>query len=83
MEGNSCGLFQGTTPRTSLMRLKKTTKNIGWDSQSLGQDINLGPPKYKAGVVTTQLWHSVHPSYCSILHPWTSVLYELQLNVIT
>jgi hypothetical protein len=34
--------------------LRKTTKNLSQDSWSLDQNLNLGPPEYKAGVLTTQ-----------------------------
>jgi hypothetical protein len=30
-------------------------KNLSKDRQSPGQDLNLGTPEYKAGVITTQL----------------------------
>jgi hypothetical protein len=30
--------------------LRKTTKNLSQDSQSLGQDLNLGPPECEASV---------------------------------
>jgi hypothetical protein len=32
-------------------------KTISQDSQSLGQDLNVGPPKYKSGVLNNQLQH--------------------------
>jgi hypothetical protein len=35
--------------------LRKTMKNFSQDSQSLGQDLNLGHPEYKAGLLPTQL----------------------------
>jgi hypothetical protein len=33
--------------------MRKTTKNLSQDSQSLGQDLNPGSPEYDAGVLTT------------------------------
>jgi hypothetical protein len=40
-------------PCIRLEELRKTTKNISQDSWSQGQDLNLGPPKYEAAVLTT------------------------------
>jgi hypothetical protein len=34
--------------------MRKTEKNISQDSQSPDQDLNLGPPVYEAGVLTTR-----------------------------
>jgi hypothetical protein len=39
-------------PGICLEELRKTTK-LGQGSWSLGQDLNLGPPEYEAGVLTT------------------------------
>jgi hypothetical protein len=33
--------------------LRKTTKNLNKDSLPAGQNLNLGPPQYKAGVLNT------------------------------
>lgn len=45
--------------------MKEMTKNLSEDSQFQGQDLNWRPPKYVAGVITTELWHSVHrPNIC-------------------
>jgi hypothetical protein len=46
-------------PSICLEGLRKTTKNLSQDSQSLGWDLNHGPPKYEAGVLTTQPWRLV------------------------
>jgi hypothetical protein len=37
----------------SLKGLRKATKGLSQNSQYLDQDLNLGPPKYKAGMLTT------------------------------
>jgi hypothetical protein len=37
-----------------LKGLRKTTINLSQDNWSLGQDLNLGPPEYKQGVLPTQ-----------------------------
>jgi hypothetical protein len=34
---------------------EKTIRNLSQDSRSVGQDLNLGPPKYETGVLTTRL----------------------------
>jgi hypothetical protein len=39
--------------------LRKTTQNLTQDSRSPGRDLNLGPPKYEALVLTTRLRHSL------------------------
>jgi hypothetical protein len=52
--------------------LRKTIKNLSQDSQSPSQDLNLGPPKYKAGMLTTQPWHSFKFTDYTILHKWIS-----------
>jgi hypothetical protein len=42
-------------PGICMEGLKKITQNLlNQDSQSPGQDLNLGPPKNEAGVLTTQ-----------------------------
>jgi hypothetical protein len=41
-----------------LEGLRKNHKNVSQDSWSPGRDLNPGPSKYEAGVLTTQL-HSV------------------------
>jgi hypothetical protein len=46
-------------PRIHLEGLRKITKKLIHDSQSLGQDMNPGPPKYYAGVLIIQLQHLV------------------------
>jgi hypothetical protein len=38
---------------------EETMKDIGQDSQFSGLQLNLGPPKYEAGVTTTQPLRSV------------------------
>jgi hypothetical protein len=45
-----------------LEGLKKTMKNLSQDSRSPGQDLNPRPPKYEAGVLTTQPRRSVNLS---------------------
>jgi hypothetical protein len=40
--------------RYCLEGLRKIMKNLSQDSQSPHQDLNLGPPKYKAGIIITQ-----------------------------
>jgi hypothetical protein len=40
----------------------KTTRNLYQDSRSLGEDFNLGPPKYEAGVLIIQPRHSINDS---------------------
>jgi hypothetical protein len=40
-------------PKIQLEGLRKTTKNLSQDSRSQGRDLNLGPPKYEVGVLTT------------------------------
>jgi hypothetical protein len=42
-----------------LLRLRKTMINLSQDSWFAGQDSNPEPPKYEAGVLTTQLRHLV------------------------
>jgi hypothetical protein len=42
-------------PGICLQELRKTTKKISHNSESLGYDLNLGSPTYKAGVLTTWL----------------------------
>jgi hypothetical protein len=37
-----------------LEGLRKTTENLSQDIQSLDQDLNLRPPKYETGVLTTR-----------------------------
>jgi hypothetical protein len=55
MEGNSQDLIWGI----SLEGLRKITKNLGQNSQCMGCALNMGPPDYEAGVLTTQKWHLV------------------------
>jgi hypothetical protein len=43
-----------------LHGLRKTTKNLSQDSWSPCQDLNMGPPKDEAGVLTTWLQRSVN-----------------------
>jgi hypothetical protein len=46
-------------PGIFLEGLRKSTKNLSWDSRSPGRDLNPGPPEYKAGVLTTRKRRSV------------------------
>jgi hypothetical protein len=39
-------------PYTCLEGLRKTTKYLSQDSQSLDRDLNPGPPTYEAGLTT-------------------------------
>jgi hypothetical protein len=41
-------------PGVCLENLRKTMKNLSQDSRSPGQDLDPGPPKYEAGVLTTR-----------------------------
>jgi hypothetical protein len=43
----------------SLEGLRETTKTLSEASWSPGQNLNLGPSKYEAGVLTTQPQHLV------------------------
>jgi hypothetical protein len=43
-----------------LGELRETTKAITYDSLSLCQYLNAGPPEYEAGVLTVQPWHVVN-----------------------
>jgi hypothetical protein len=63
MNSKGCGRKQ---PWPSLMYypsiclgLRKTTRNLSQDSQSLSQNLNPEHPKYEAGVLPTQLLHLV------------------------
>jgi hypothetical protein len=46
-------------PGICLEGLRETTKNLGQDSRSPGQDLNPGSPEYEAGELTTRPQHSV------------------------
>jgi hypothetical protein len=46
-------------PGIFLEGLREITENLSQDSRSPGQDFNLGPPGYKAKLLTTQLLHLV------------------------
>jgi hypothetical protein len=46
-------------PGLCLEGLRKTSKNIGQDSRSPGQDLNSGPPEYETGVLATRPRSSV------------------------
>jgi hypothetical protein len=46
-------------PGICLEGVRKTTKYLSQDNRSLGRDLNLGPPEYEAGVLTTQPLRSV------------------------
>jgi hypothetical protein len=50
------------SPTIFLEGLMKTTENLSQDSWSLGLDSDQRPPKYEAGMLTTQLRHSVSTS---------------------
>jgi hypothetical protein len=53
LEENGRGLILRYYPNIHLEGLRKTTKNLSQDSWSPGQELNPGPPEYKAGVLTT------------------------------
>jgi hypothetical protein len=46
-------------PGIQLEKLRQFMKNLRQGSWSLGQYMNSGPPKYNAGVLTSQQWCSV------------------------
>jgi hypothetical protein len=46
-------------PGLCLEVLSKNTRNLSQDSQSLGRELDPGPPEYNAGVLTTRPRHSV------------------------
>jgi hypothetical protein len=46
-------------PGICMLGQRKTTKNVSQDSQSPGQDLNLGSLEYKARMLTTQPQHSI------------------------
>jgi hypothetical protein len=47
-------------------RTEKIHKKLSQDNQFLSQDLNLGPPEYEVGVLTTQPRHSaISVSLCS------------------
>jgi hypothetical protein len=43
-----------------MVRLRKNTSNLSKDSRSPGRDLNQGPTKYEAEVVTTGLRSQVY-----------------------
>jgi hypothetical protein len=52
VEGNGYDLILRYYPGICLEGLRKTTKCLGQDSWSLGQDLNPEPPEYEAGMLT-------------------------------
>jgi hypothetical protein len=55
MEGNSRGVILRHFPSIYLEGLRKTTKtSVRIAGRSLCRDLNPGPPKYEAGVLTTR-----------------------------
>jgi hypothetical protein len=52
VEGSSSDLIYGIF--SAFGRAEKNHENLSQDSQSLGRDFNLGPPKYEASMLTTQ-----------------------------
>jgi hypothetical protein len=62
MEGSGRGLIFFNYPIICLEELRKTTKNLSQDNQSLGRDLNARPPEYDAGVLTTRPWCLVSSS---------------------
>jgi hypothetical protein len=51
-------------PSICLERLRKTMKNM---LREVAWDLNLGPPKYKGGLLPTQPQHSVPWIWCYII----------------
>jgi hypothetical protein len=47
-------------PGICLEGLRKIMENLNQDSQSMGRDLNSGPPEHKAGMLTTQPQCSVY-----------------------
>jgi hypothetical protein len=47
-------------PRICPEGLRITTKNLSQDSRSLGRDLNLGPPEYETGLLSTTPQRSVN-----------------------
>jgi hypothetical protein len=52
---SSRGLILRYYPGIRLEGLRKTTESLSLDNRSLHQELNPGPPKYEAGVLTTRL----------------------------
>jgi hypothetical protein len=67
LEGSSYGLILRFHPSIHLDGLRKTTKNISQDIWSLDLDLNLGPPEYEAGMLTTQPQRLVFSARMSIV----------------
>jgi hypothetical protein len=67
MNWESCGRKQSSCNFKALSRNLPGTdenhENLSNDSRSPGRDLNLGPPEYEAGVLTTRSWFSV-PQCC-------------------
>jgi hypothetical protein len=59
LEGNIRGLIFKVLSQHFPGGTQENHKNFNHDSQSLGQYLNPGPPKYKAGVLTALPWHLV------------------------
>jgi hypothetical protein len=53
----STALFSGrlSGPAPFQQHMRKTMEKLSQDSQSSGQDLNLGPPEYKTEMLTTWL----------------------------
>jgi hypothetical protein len=43
-------------PGICLEELWKTTKTLIWQTLSLGPDLKMGPPEYKAGVIRKNIY---------------------------
>jgi hypothetical protein len=56
--------MEDNDPDIRLEGLRKTTKNLSQDNWSPDGDLNPGPPKYDAGVLTTRLRRSVGTYTC-------------------
>jgi hypothetical protein len=66
VEGNSHDLILGIILAFAKV-LRKTTKNLSWDSRSLDQDLNPGLPECKAGMLTTMFSNKlVHSALCGM-----------------
>jgi hypothetical protein len=54
MNWRGCGRMYHGIINIFLEKSRKIMKNLSQD-RSLGQDLNMGPPKYGAGLLTTEL----------------------------
>jgi hypothetical protein len=59
LEGSGRGLIFRYYSGSHLEGLRKTKINLDQDSRSPGRNLNLGPPEYEAGILTTRPRRSV------------------------